>query len=42
MTVYEDFVVEKVKAGTPIIGLYPRTKDEFTSEFAAWRKANGR
>lgn len=42
MTVYEDFVVEKVKAGTPIIGLYPRTKDELTSEFAAWRKANGR
>lgn len=42
MTVYEDFVVEKVKAGTPIIGLYPRTKDEFTSEFAAWREANGR
>jgi regulator of RNase E activity RraA len=42
MTVYEDFVVEKVKAGTPIIGLYPRTKDEFTSEFAAWRRGNGR
>lgn len=42
MTVYEDFVVEKVKAGTPIIGLYPRTKDEFTIEFAAWREANGR
>lgn len=38
MTAYEDFVVEKVKAGTPIIGLYPRTKDEFTDEFAAWRK----
>ena len=42
MTAYEDFVVEKVKAGTPIIGLYPRTKDEFTSEFAAWRAQNGR
>ena len=42
MTAYEDFVVEKVKSGTPIIGLYPRTKDEFTSEFEAWRKSNGR
>lgn len=42
MTAYEDFVVEKVKSGTPIIGLYPRTKDEFTREFAAWRKDNGR
>ena len=42
MTSYEDFVVEKVKSGTPIIGLYPRTKDEFTAEFEAWRQRNGR
>lgn len=42
MTVYEDFVVEKVKSGTPIIGLYPRTKDEFIAEFEAWRRANNR
>ena len=42
MTAYEDFVVEKVKSGTPIIGLYPRTKDEFTAEFEAWRQRNGR
>tara|TARA_R110002020_G_scaffold47707_26_gene135893 strand:- start:1941 stop:2651 length:711 start_codon:yes stop_codon:yes gene_type:complete len=42
MTAYEDFVVEKVKAGTPIIGLYPKTKDEFTSEFAAWRLQHSR
>ena len=42
MTAYEDFVIEKVKAGTPIIGLYPRTKDEFLPEFEAWRKANNR
>ncbi len=42
MTAYEDFVVEKVKAGTPIIGLYPRTKDEFVEEFAAWRKRQNR
>lgn len=42
MTAYEDFVVEKVKSGTPIIGLYPKTKDEFTAEFEAWRQRNGR
>lgn len=42
MTAYEDFVIEKVKAGTPVIGLYPRTKDEFAAEFEAWRKGNGR
>lgn len=42
MTAYEDFVVERVKAGVPIIGLYPQTKPEFAAEFAAWRKANGR
>lgn len=42
MTAYEDFVIEKVKSGTPIIGLYPRTKEEFLPEFEAWRKNNGR
>lgn len=42
MTAYEDFVVEKVKSGTPIIGLYPQTKAEFAPEFAAWRKAHNR
>lgn len=42
MTAYEDFVVEKVKSGTPIIGLYPRTKEEFLPEFEAWRKTNNR
>lgn len=42
MTAYEDFVVEKVKAGVPIIGLYPQTKPEFAAEFAEWRKANNR
>lgn len=42
MTAYEDFVVEKVKSGTPVIGLYPKTNDEFTGEFDAWRTRNGR
>lgn len=42
MTVYEDFVVEQVKSGAAIIGLYPATKDENLEMFALWRKAKGR
>jgi regulator of RNase E activity RraA len=42
MSVYEDFVVEQVKAGASIIGLYPCTKDEHAEAFAAWRKDKGR
>ena len=42
MTAYEDFVVEQVKGGQTIIGLYPCTKDEHQAAFATWREANGR
>jgi regulator of RNase E activity RraA len=42
MTVYEDFVVEQVKAGASIIGLYPGTRPEHAETFAAWRKDKGR
>lgn len=42
MTVYEDFVVEQVKAGASIIGLYPGTRPEHAAAFAAWRKERGR
>lgn len=42
MTVYEDFVVERVKAGATIIGLYPATDPANLEIFAQWRKANGR
>jgi regulator of RNase E activity RraA len=42
MTAYEDFVLEKVKAGAAVIGLYPQTKPEFAAEFAQWRSANNR
>ncbi|ANT63458.1 MULTISPECIES: ribonuclease activity regulator RraA [unclassified Salipiger] len=43
MTAYEDFVVEQVKAGEPIIGLYPRVNEEkFGPLFEAWREKNGR
>lgn len=42
MTAYEDFVVERVKAGVPIIGLYPCTMDEHRTAFAEWRRKAGR
>ncbi len=42
MTAYEDFVVERVKAGETIIGLYPRTRDDHLAAFEAWRKKNNR
>ncbi|QFU08168.1 4-hydroxy-4-methyl-2-oxoglutarate aldolase [Rhodobacteraceae bacterium THAF1] len=42
MTAYEDFVVERVKDGESIIGLYPCTKDEHRAAFEDWRKERGR
>jgi len=42
MTAFEDFVIEKVREGRPIIGLYPPTKEETRADFAAWRQQNGR
>lgn len=42
MTAYEDFVIEQVKAGETVIGLYPCTKDEHQQTFKAWREKNGR
>ncbi len=42
MTAYEDFVVEQVKAGATIIGLYPATKEENLEKFETWKKENGR
>lgn len=42
MTAYEDFVVEQVKGGATIIGLYPATKPENLDKFSDWRKANNR
>jgi regulator of RNase E activity RraA len=41
MTAYEDFVIEKVRAGSGIFGLYPANAQS-KSEFALWRKQNGR
>ena len=42
MSAYEDFVSERVLAGSTIIGLYPATNDQVLAEFATWRKTNGR
>jgi len=42
MTVFEDFVVERVREGASIIGLYPATKEENQKAFAQWRKRIGR
>jgi regulator of RNase E activity RraA len=42
MTVFEDFVTEKVLEGRSIRGLYPPTDDQSRVDFAAWRVAEGR
>ncbi|WP_204114471.1 ribonuclease activity regulator RraA [Shimia biformata] len=42
MTAYEDFALEQVQSGAPIIGLYPATKDENLQKFAIWRRENNR
>ncbi len=42
MTAYEDFVIERVRAGQKTLGLYPPTDETNLEAFAAWRKANRR
>lgn len=42
MESFEDFVLEEVMNGAPIIGLYPCTKDENQKKFDAWRVKTGR
>lgn len=42
MTAFEDFVTEKVLEGRSILGLYPPTDPQSTTDFAAWRKARNR
>ncbi|HWK71630.1 MAG TPA: ribonuclease activity regulator RraA [Burkholderiaceae bacterium] len=37
MTLFEDFVTEKVKEGHSIVGLYPPTDEQTLSDFNAWR-----
>jgi len=38
MTLYEDFVTEKVLAGHTIVGLYPMTIEENKKEFELWKE----
>lgn len=42
MTAFEDFVMEEVLAGRPIIGLYPATNDQTLADFEAWRRKRNR
>ena len=42
MTVFEDFVLERVLDGRSIIGLYPPTDPKTQAEFSTWRQAKGR
>lgn len=42
MTVFEDFVTEKVLEGRSILGLYPPTDEQTKVDFAAWRDKAGR
>jgi regulator of RNase E activity RraA len=42
MTAFEDFVTEEVMKGRSILGLYPATEEQTKTDFAAWRKTNGR
>lgn len=42
MTVFEDFVTEKVLEGRSILGLYPPTDEQTKVDFAAWREKVGR
>jgi regulator of RNase E activity RraA len=41
MTAYEDFVEERVRAGSRLPGLYPASEAS-RAEFAAWRRERGR
>ena len=41
MTLYEDFVTEKVLAGHTIVGLYPMTLEANKEVFEAWKKERG-
>nr|WP_298793797.1 ribonuclease activity regulator RraA [uncultured Allomuricauda sp.] len=42
MTLYEEFVMEKVNGGTAVIGLYPLTNEDIKIEFEQWKKKNRR
>ena len=41
MTLFEDFVTEKVLAGQSIIGLYPATNKQTLIDFENWKNEKG-
>ncbi len=41
MKSYEDYVLEQVQVGVPVIGLYPRTRDEYQQKYQRWRERTG-
>lgn len=42
MESFEDFVLEQVTGGAPIIGLYPATDEDNLAKYAEWRARTGR
>ena len=40
MTIFEDFVMERVAKGQSILGLYPPTDEQTLKDFEAWRQTN--
>ena len=40
MTIYEDYVIEKIRKGSSIKGLYPLTDEKQKSDFDDWLKSN--
>jgi regulator of RNase E activity RraA len=42
MESFEDFVLEEVRAGAAIIGLYPATRDDVLRKYEDWRARTGR
>ncbi|HEY8876385.1 MAG TPA: ribonuclease activity regulator RraA [Roseateles sp.] len=42
MTVFEDYVQDRVMGGRSVLGLYPPTDADVAADFAAWRQLKGR
>ena len=40
MTIFENFVLEKVNEGRTIIGLYPPTNEQTLIDFNNWKSKN--
>ena len=41
MTEFENFVIERVKQGHSILGLYPATDPKYQADFEAWKSKRG-